>query len=350
MNKEVIKEITEYLKNYDGDDMNIMEVCGSHTAAIAKTGIKSLLSDKIHLVSGPGCPVCVTPSAYVDKLIELALMPDTCVCTFGDLMRVPGSEESLNIAKGRGADVVMVYSPMDVLDMAKENSEITYIFAAVGFETTTPVYALLVDAIVSEGIKNIKLLTALKTMPAVIDFLMENDAPIDGFIAPGHVSVVTGSELFVPIAKKYNIPFAVAGFEGVELLEALYGLVKMRGKGEVNNFYPSVVSKYGNTEAKALVLKYFKESDACWRGMGVIAHSGLELKAEYAYLDAGSHGLNEDIKKNKACICDKVLMGKKVPTDCKLFGKVCTPLNPQGACMVSEEGCCHTWISNSITA
>jgi len=341
-----LTERIEYLKNYDGAEITLMEVCGSHTAAIAKNGIPSLLSDKIHLVSGPGCPVCVTASAYVDKLIELALRPDTCVATFGDLLRVPGSTESLNIAKGRGANVQMVYSPMDVVNMAKENPETQYVFAAVGFETTTPVYALLMDIIVSEGIKNIKLLTALKTMPAVIDFLLANDAPIQGFIAPGHVSVVTGSEIFAEPAKKYGLPFAVAGFEGKEIVDAIYGLVKMQGQGRVENFYPAVVSKDGNQKAMALVNKYFEDCEASWRGMGIIQGSGRKIREEYAYLDAGSRGLDEDVKKNKACLCDQVLMGKKTPKDCPLYGKVCTPLNPQGACMVSEEGCCHTWIAN----
>lgn len=346
MSSDYLKEITSYLREYDGDSMNIMEVCGSHTAAIAKSGIKSIISDKINLVSGPGCPVCVTPSAYVDKLISLALEEGNCIATFGDLMRVPGSEDSLNIAKGRGADVEMVYSPMDVVELAKKNPDKNYIFAAVGFETTTPVYALLLDTIVSEKIKNIKLLTAVKTMPAVIEHLLAEGAPIDGFLAPGHVCVVTGSKIFTPLAEKYDIPFAVSGFSGEEILEALYGLVKIKKGGRVMNFYPKVVTEEGNTSAKSLIDKYFTPSAACWRGMGIIKGSGLKIRDEYSYLDAGSEGLNEDIKKNKACLCDQVLMGKKTPKDCPLFGKVCTPLTPQGACMVSEEGCCHTWIAN----
>ncbi|MCR5468743.1 MAG: hydrogenase formation protein HypD [Lachnospiraceae bacterium] len=346
MTREALTEIKDYLKNYDGEPINIMEVCGSHTAAIAKSGIKSLLSEKINLVSGPGCPVCVTPSAYIDRLIELSLKPDTCVCTFGDLLRVPGSTESLNIAKGKGARVEMVYSPMDIVDMAKADAATTFVFAAVGFETTTPVYALLIDTIVSEKIDNIRLLTALKTMPAVIEHLLENKAPIDAFIAPGHVSVVTGSRIFEPVSEKYDIPFAVSGFEGEQILEAIYGLVKTRGKGKVLNFYPEVVSEEGNTVAKELVDKYFEVTSAGWRGMGIIDGSGLKIRDEFSNLDAGSDGLTEDIKKNKACRCDHVLMGKLTPKDCPLYGKGCTPLNPQGACMVSEEGCCHTWISN----
>ncbi len=341
---KTIEEIKAYLKNYDGPDMNIMEVCGSHTGAIAKYGIKGLLSPKIHLISGPGCPVCVTTSAYVDKIIEISLQPNTCVVTFGDLMRVPGSEKSLSMVKGEGARVEMVYSPMDILTLAEKEPETEFVFAAIGFETTTPVYALLVDAILSENRKNIKLLTALKTMPAVIDYLCAHDAPVQGFLAPGHVSVVTGSDIFVPLAEKYQLPFGVSGFEGEELLYALYGIVKAYGKGKVMNFYPSVVTAEGNKTAQAMVAKYFEPCSAAWRGMGRIPDSGLQLRPEYAFLDAGSDHLYEDQKKNKACQCDLVLMGKKKPTECPLFRKVCNPLTPQGACMVSEEGSCNTAI------
>ena len=188
------KEIIDYLKNYDGREMNIMEVCGSHTAAIAKNGIPRMLSPKIHLISGPGCPVCVTPSAYVDKLLELAENSKNCIATFGDLIRVPGSTKNLSIASGEGARVEMVYSPMDVISLAKENPDTNYIFAAVGFETTTPVYALLMETLIQEKIENVQLLTAIKTMPEVIDYVCASDSGVNAFIAPGHVSVVTGSK------------------------------------------------------------------------------------------------------------------------------------------------------------
>lgn len=342
-----LDEIKEYLKLYDGPEMNIMEVCGSHTAAIAKNGIPSMLSDKIHLLSGPGCPVCVTPSAYIDKLIELSHVSGNVIATFGDLIRVPGSAKSLSIAKGEGADVRMVYSPFDVVSLSKSEPDKTFIFAGVGFETTTPVYAELLDIITSENIRNIKLLTALKTMPPVIDFLCANGAPVDGFIAPGHVCVITGSDAFIPLAKRYSLPFGVAGFSGKELLEALYGLVKARGKGEVFNFYPSVVTREGNVGAQEAVDKYFEVSDAAWRGMGIIKGSGLLLRDKYKEYDAGSSGLIEDHKKNIACQCDQILMGKKKPGECPLFGKTCTPLNPQGACMVSQEGSCFSYLVNN---
>jgi len=342
-----LEKIKEYLKNYDGPQMNIMEVCGSHTGAIAKNGIPGLLGPNIHLISGPGCPVCVTPSSYVDRLLELSMMEKTCIVTFGDLIRVPGSKDSLSIYKGKGARVEMVYSPLDIINMAEKEPDITFIFAAVGFETTMPTYGLLLEKIIEKDINNVKILTALKTMPEVIEWLLANDAPVNGFIAPGHVSVITGTKCYEPIAAKYDIPFGVAGFEGEEILLALYGIVKAHNRGKVMNFYPSVVTDNGNEKAKALVNKYFEKSDAVWRGMGKIERSGMVLKKEYERYDAGSYDLNEDHKANKACSCDEVLMGKKKPYECPLYGKVCTPMTPQGACMVSTEGGCFTYFANN---
>lgn len=337
-----LSEIKDYLKNYNGPRINIMEVCGTHTASIAKHGIKSMLSENIRLISGPGCPVCVTSSAYVDKLIEIAKEPGVTVATFGDLIRVPGSNGSLSKAKGEGASVAMVYSPYDVIDLAVARPDETFVFAAVGFETTTPVYALLLDEINKKGITNIKLLTALKKMPEVIDLLMTEGCEVDGFLAPGHVCAITGSEIFTPLAKKHSIPFAVSGFEGEELLIAIYGLVKMIENHEyvVKNYYTSVVEEGRNESAYALVEKYFEASDASWRGMGIIKDSGMSLKNEFIRYDAGSSGLISDNHSQNGCKCGEILKGKATPKDCPLFGKVCTPSNPKGACMVSTEGGC----------
>lgn len=337
-----LEEIKQFLKEYDGPKMRIMEVCGSHTAAISKNGIRGMLSPNIKLLSGPGCPVCVTPTAYVDRLVELAMTPGTCVVTFGDMLRVPGSKTSLSESAGVGAKAVMVYSPMDIIAMAEKEPQTNFVFASVGFETTTPVYALLLDEVIEKGLKNVKLLTALKTMPGVIDELCRNGAEMDGFLAPGHVAAVTGSDIFKPLAENYQIPFVVSGFEGAEILYALYELVKERGNGVVKNCYPKVVTAEGNEKAKKLVTQYFKPADATWRGMGNIPGTGLVLRPEYRNYDAGSLLLNEDNKKNKACCCDKILMGKMSPGECPLFGKVCKPLTPQGACMVSTEGSCHS--------
>lgn len=345
-NTELLRTITDYLKSYDGPELRIMEVCGSHTGAIAKYGIPQLLSDRIHLISGPGCPVCVAPSAYIDRMIELSLQPDVIVTTFGDLLRVPGSRESLSEAKGRGAKARMVYSPFDTIDLAKKDPAHTYVFAALGFETTAPVYALMARQVLEDGVPNVKLLTAIKTMPAVIRALMDSGAPVNAFLAPGHVSVVTGSRIWEPLAEQYEIPFAVAGFQGIEILEALYGIARWtneRSGGRVMNFYPSVVSRAGNEEAQTQIREVFEPVSAVWRGIGEIEGSGLALRGPYAALDAGSRGLSRDVRKNKACRCGEVLCGKIPPTACPLHGKVCTPLTPQGACMVSPEGSCRTW-------
>lgn len=341
-----IKEIIKFLREYDGELLSFMEVCGTHTAAISENGIPSLLSDKIRLISGPGCPVCVTVASYIDRLCELALMPNTCVVTFGDLIRVPGSSKALRDTKSVGGNIRMVYSPFEIIDIAEKESKTEFIFAAVGFETTTPIYAVLLDKIIEKNIKNVKFLTALKTMPSVIDSLCRMSNKIDGFIAPGHVSAVTGSDIFIPLAEKYSLPFVVSGFRGEELISSIYALVKLRGKGKVLNLYKSVVTAEGNAQAKEKVEKYFEPCDAVWRGIGTVADSGMALKEEYSIYDAGSRNLTEDKAKNSGCKCGEVITGFRSPRECPLFGKICTPENPQGACMVSNEGACFHYYLN----
>lgn len=345
-----VEEIKEYLSRYDGSPLSLMEICGSHTAAIAKYGIKGMLSPAIRLISGPGCPVCVTPSSYLDRLIALAKEPGNCVATFGDLLRVPGSVESLNDAKGKGANLKMVYAPTDLIRYAEENPQTTCIFAAVGFETTAPVYAVLLEEAIKKKLKNIRLLTSVKTMPAAVGWLMENGADCDGFLAPGHVCAVTGSDYFVPLAERYKIPFSVSGFSAKELLIAVYGLVRMAQKKEaaVRNYYPSVVTAQGNTAAMKKVAQYFEPVSAVWRGMGEIPDSGLRLRKEYASFDAGSDGLYEDKKRNEACRCGEILKGRMEPNDCPLYQTVCSPAHPQGACMVSYEGSCYQNYCNGV--
>lgn len=342
-----ITDITEFLSNYDGEELSFMEVCGTHTAAISENGIPSILSNKIKLISGPGCPVCVTVADYIDRLCTLALEDNTCVVTFGDLIRVPGSSSALQETKSKGGQIRMVYSPFEIIDLAEKDTDTTYVFAAVGFETTTPIYAVLLEKIIEEDIKNIRLLTALKTMPAAIDTLCQMGGKLNGFIAPGHVSVITGANEFKPLAEKYNLPFVVSGFKGEELLASIYALVKLKGQGKVLNLYKSAVTDTGNEKAKTLVNKYFEPCDAVWRGIGRINNSGMALKKEYAAYDAGSRELIHDNVKNKKCRCGEVITGFSSPCDCPLFAKACTPENPQGACMVSNEGACfHYYINN----
>lgn len=341
------KDIVEFLKNYDGEPLSFMEVCGTHTAAISENAIPSIISPKIKLISGPGCPVCVTVTSYIDRLIELSLKPDTCVVTFGDLIRVPGSKSSLQEAKSTGGNVKIVYSPLDIMELAENDQNTQFVFAAVGFETTTPAYAVLIEKLIEKGINNVKLLTALKTMPQAIETLCKGENQIDGFIAPGHVSAVAGSDIFTPLAEKYSLPFVVSGFKGEELIAAIYALVKLKGQKRVLNLYKSVVTPKGNQEAQKLVAKYFEPCDAPWRGMGIIEKSGLVLKEEYSRFDAGSKMLSGDKAKNSGCKCKDIITGLKNPNQCPLFSKICTPENPQGACMVSNEGACfHYYINN----
>ena len=379
-------KILEYLQSYDGKPLRFMEVCGTHTAEIHRNGIPALLPPSIELVSGPGCPVCVTVSSYIDRLIELGTDPKNCIVTFGDMLRVPGSAISLSEARAQGCSVRMVYSPMDALKLAKADPDHGYIFAAVGFETTTPVYALLVQEALEQGVKNLRLLTSLKVMPPAIDWICAHNSSdacpareisvpvrggqsgemqesgwipafrgihgperIHGFLAPGHVSVITGSRIFEPLARKYGLPFVVAGFEGKEILAAIAALVKLQGQGRVLNLYPSAVTEEGNREAQERVDRFFEPCDAAWRGIGVIAGSGRKLRKEYEAFDAGSAELMEDAGGNPACCCAQVLMGRIRPQECPLFGKVCTPQTPQGACMVSTEGSCFScWQSGGL--
>lgn len=333
-----IEKIIDYLKNYDGRPMNFMEVCGSHTASIEKNGIKSMLSPKIKLISGPGCPVCVTPTDYIDKICELS--KENVITSFGDMIRVPGSRSSLMEEKGRGADIRMLYSPLDLIDIAKKESEKNFIFAAVGFETTTPLYALLIDSAVKENIKNIKLLTSLKTMPQAIKYVSSHGTKIDGFIAPGHVSVITGAKEYEKLAKETDRPFCISGFEPEQILASIYFLVKSAGKAVMENLYKSVVTYDGNKKARDIVNKYFKPCGSVWRGIGRLENSGMILKDEYKSFDAGSFGLDNDNINDKKCRCGDILTGRAEPDMCPYFGKKCTPENPVGACMVSYEGAC----------
>ncbi len=338
-----ISEAVDRLREYNGRRLRLMEICGTHTAEIRKNGIPSILSDRIGLVTGPGCPVCVTVTGYIDKLISLSMDPQNVIITFGDLIRVPGSSGSLMNAKAEGGDIRYVYSPMDMLSLAEADRERTYIFAAVGFETTAPSYAALLDRALDEGITNIRLLTSLKTMPQVIRTVAA-DGDIDGFLAPGHVAVITGSKEYEELAEGLRIPFAISGFKGEELIASIYALVRMAetGKTKCINLYPQVVEINGNEMAKKSVAKYFAKGNAAWRGMGILEDSGLYLREEYTGFDAGSMGIYEDTRIS-GCRCKDVITGKITPAECGSFAKQCTPEHPVGACMVSHEGACFNY-------
>ena len=344
-----IREIIDYLKSYDGRELKLMEVCGTHTAAIFKNGIRSLISPKIKLISGPGCPVCVTPTAYIDKCIEYAMMPNHVLLTFGDMMKVPGTNESLSEAKGRGAaNIQLMYSPFEAVEKAQQHPELTYAVAAVGFETTAPAYALMIQEAVKKGISNIKLVTALKTAIPALHWICENQEDIDGFICPGHVSVITGSRVYDELASLYRKPLVVTGFEAEHILASLYRIVKQieKNDGHTENLYRNAVKDDGNPKALAVMEKVFQTGPAMWRGLGIIEDSGLYLKDEYAEFDGGSFELYADMELPAGCGCADVIVGRINPDQCPMFGEKCTPLKPFGPCMVSSEGACGIWYRN----
>ncbi len=344
-----LEKVTEEINKYKGRKIKIMEVCGTHTASIFKAGIRSLLPEGIQLISGPGCPVCVTPSGYIDELIAYAGKENYEVLSFGDMMKVRGSKYSLTQAKAMGGRVRFLYSPLQAVKLAKENPGITYIFAAVGFETTAPLYAILIEEMEREGIRNLKLLTAIKTMIPALSFLCEKEEGIDGFLCPGHVSVIIGSKVYEPLAEKYHKPFVVAGFEGEHILAAVYEILAQVSAGEyrVKNLYTSAVKEEGNRKAMDAVMKYFEPSDAWWRGIGNIPSSGLALKADYAGYGIHSELSEAEESLPSGCRCTEVILGRISPFQCPAFGKRCTPMDALGPCMVSAEGACGIWYKNS---
>lgn len=338
-----IQSAKEIIMSYSGRPLRIMEVCGTHTHEIFRLGIRKILPPQIELISGPGCPVCVTPVGFIDEAVYLALEKNCEICTFGDLIRVPGTEMSLAEARSMGAKIRTVYSPMDAVDHAKENPDKQVVFLAVGFETTTPSACLAVEKAKREGIENFSILGANKTMPNAYQAL-KNSA--DAFLYPGHVNAITGTKICEDLCRQ-GVSGTVTGFTASELLAALAVTVSLSQKGEpfFRNCYPRVVKAEGNPAAQKLVEKVMRPCDSEWRGLGIIPMSGLVLRDEYADLDARKkYGIPKiEGKPNPACRCGDVLRGKCKPCDCKVFGKVCTPQHPVGACMVSGEGACSAY-------
>mgnify|MGYP005906072371 CR=1 FL=1 len=334
------KELARYLSSYEGPPLRLMEVCGTHTSSLYRSGIRQMLSHKLTLLSGPGCPVCVTPTAYIDKLVSYAMKKNCRVLAFGDLLSVPGSQMSLAGARDAGGQADFLYNPEDAFALAEKDRKTTFILGAVGFETTAPVWADMIQRVHRERIPNIRFLTALKTMPEAMRIL-SSQGRIDGFLCPGHVAVITGSRLFKSLSEECGKTMVIGGFSPPLLLRALSRLVleASRKKRGLWNEYPSVVREEGNERARALLEEVFAPGDAVWRGLGNIKNSGLYISEKYAYLDAGSRGLTED-RMPKGCCCAHVLTGVMTPDKCPCFGKTCTPDHPVGACMVSGEGAC----------
>ncbi|MBQ8107281.1 MAG: hydrogenase formation protein HypD [Ruminococcus sp.] len=341
--KESVKTAKDIITSYSGKKLRIMEVCGTHTHEIFRLGIRKLLPDSIELISGPGCPVCVTPVGFIDEACWLALEKGCVICTFGDLIRVPGTEMSLAGARAKGGIIRPVYSPMDAVDIAAKSPDKQVVFLAVGFETTTPSACLAVKTAKEKGLENFSLLTANKTMPNAYAAL---EGSADAFLYPGHVNAITGTGICEELRDR-GVSGVVAGFTAGELLTALAVIVKLSQTGQpyFRNCYPRVVKPQGNPPAQKLVEQVMQPCDSEWRGLGVIPMSGMELRGEYADFDARKKYSMPEIKgkPNPACRCGDVLQGKCKPCDCKVFGSVCTPEHPVGACMVSGEGACSAY-------
>lgn len=328
--------------------LRFMEVCGTHTVAIFRSGIRQLLPENVELVSGPGCPVCVTNDDYIDKAIEYSRRKDFVIATFGDMLKVPGSRSSLAAAVAEGANVRIVYSPLDCLEIAKENPRKKVIFLAVGFETTAPTQAATVLAAKAQGIKNLFMLSAQKLVPPALRFLLGDTAvKVDGFLLPGHVAVVIGAKAFNFLAEEFKVPSTIGGFEADEILTALASLLEQidSGRAEVANDYRAVVKAEGNLSAKKILAQVYEITDADWRGIGNIFASGLKMRDEFAEFDIECVEPIEieRVEKKTACRCGEVLRGVINPTECQLFGKACQPLHAIGPCMVSVEGVCAAW-------
>ncbi|WP_114417847.1 hydrogenase formation protein HypD [Marinospirillum perlucidum] len=331
----------------------LMEFCGGHTHAFFRYGLTDLLPPQIELVHGPGCPVCVLPIARLDMAIELARREEVILCTYGDMLRVPASGRvSLLKAKSEGAQVVMVYSPLDCLELARQNPDKEVVFFAIGFETTTPPTALLVRETAEAGLENLSIFCNHVLTPAAMHGILAGDTPLglDGFIGPAHVSTVIGSQAYEPFAREYGYPVVIAGFEPLDLLQAILQLVHQlnQGRAEVENEFTRAVTREGNLKARQLCDDIFTLRDSFeWRGLGSLPESALCLKPEWAHLDTEKRFSFQAgaSRENKACECPSVLRGLTKPHECKLFGNPCTPENPLGSCMVSSEGACAAYYS-----
>lgn len=329
---------------------NIMEVCGGQTHSLVKNGILQLLPPQVRMIHGPGCPVCVTPIDLIDKAIELATREDVVLCSFGDMMRVPGSTKSLLQAKAEGADIRMVYSPLDAINLARQNPHRQVVFFAVGFETTAPANALSVLQAHRLDLNNYAILTSHVLVPPAIEAIMSDpDCQVDGFLAAGHVCAIMGSSEYLPIAKKYQVPIVITGFEPLDLLQGISSLIELleSGKIAVENQYSRAVDEQGNLNAIKTITEVFEIKGREWRGIGEIPLSGYELKEKYRKFDARyKYSLSSDThgeSLQNECIAGDILKGIKKPFECPHFGKKCNPEHPLGAPMVSSEGACAAY-------
>ena len=349
MKQDALKQLVEKLRAYDlNRDVRIMEVCGTHTTEFFRSGVKSLFPERLSLVSGPGCPVCVTPNEYLDRVIEIGRKYRPIIATFGDMINVPSSRSSLKSEKAAGLDVVVLYSPMEALDIAGKNPDREIIFLSVGFETTAPGEAITILEARKRNLRNYSVCPGNKlTPPAVAALLDSGEAKIDGFILPGHVSVIIGAGGWRFIADRYRVPCVIAGFAGHDLVAGTLALVEMvvRGKTGMINEYARAVKEEGNPMALDILERVFVRADSHWRGIGLIPESGFVPAPDYAEFNAFER-FPVDVppaREHAGCRCGEVLKGILTPVECALFGRVCSPENPVGPCTVSTEGTCSAY-------
>jgi hydrogenase expression/formation protein HypD len=345
---KIAKNLIEKIKHISQRPIRLMEVCGTHTVSIFRSGIRSVLPETVALLSGPGCPVCVTDQKEIDAFIELSRLDDVVVTTFGDLMRVPGTLSSLEQERAAGRDIRVVYSTFDALEVAQKYPDKQVVFLGVGFETTAPTIAASIQQAALMKVENYAVISAHKLVPPALDALMNMaDVQIDGFILPGHVSVIIGLDAYRPFFEKYRTPCVVAGFEPADILQAIVRLTEMieTGRPGLENAYPRAVTDRGNAKARQILSEVFEPADACWRAIGTIARSGLKIRDEFAAHDALKQFEVQvpHAKIPAGCACGEILIGKKIPPQCNLFRKVCTPMDPVGPCMVSTEGTCAAY-------
>jgi hydrogenase expression/formation protein HypD len=345
---EATQRFAEAIRKTVTRDWTIMEICGGQTHAIMKFGIDELLPPEVTLLHGPGCPVCVTPVELIDKAVELASRPEVIFCSFGDMLRVPGTKGDLLSAKAAGGDVRMVYSPMDALQLAVKHPDRQVVFFAVGFETTAPANAMAVYQAKRMGVKNFSILVSHVLVPPAMEAILNApDNRVQGFLAAGHVCTVMGYTEYEPIAKKYHVPIVVTGFEPLDILQGIYMCVKQleEGRAEVENQYARSVRREGNRPAQELVREVFEVVPRKWRGIGEIPQSGLGLREPYREYDAERRFalVTGSVEEASECISGLILQGAKKPTDCPAFGTKCTPEHPLGATMVSSEGACAAY-------
>lgn len=346
-NLEATKSYLGLIEKTITQTWNIMEICGGQTHGLVKSGLLDLLPDKVQMIHGPGCPVCVTPRSLIDKAIEL-LENNVIVCSFGDMIRVPGSKKSLLEGKAEGGDLRILYSPLEAVKIAKENPEREVVFFAVGFETTAPANALSVLHAQKEGIKNYSILVSHVLVPPAMEAILDDEfCTIDAFLGAGHVCAIMGYREYRPMVKKYKIPIVITGFEPLDLVQGIYMAVSQLEKGTytVENQYARVVKKDGNLAARNVIETVFEVGDREWRGIGQIPNSGYRLKKILRDFDAEfKFGIQKtDATEHTPCIAGEILRGIKKPHECSQFGKACTPRNPMGAPMVSSEGACAAY-------